>query len=219
MKVEVLNFSPLSDFKILRDSLVSRNETFSVEILSQVPYDQLFLCCTGEAGAARCDRELVVAERRARRRRFWDMETVEQEAAENFLRVNQMDEDVKFDRTIRMAPKWEDLSSRQKVWAKLHCVHNHIDNPQPRIKEAVLLLRQCANERVLPPEVAKSYMPRLRGLLTMFPGKITDTVFRVKISEIADSLFEFLPEEEVTLLQREEIQDYRCSSDCYRVVV
>jgi hypothetical protein len=219
VKIEIHNFAPVSDFKTLRSTLILKGEKFSPETLPQVPYEQLFLCCTGEAGTARCDRAPVLAERRSRRQRFLNMETNELEASGNFLRVNQMDEDVKFDQTIRMAPKWENLSSRQQVWAKLHCIHNHIDNPQIRLKEAILLLRTCAEENDLPMEVAKSFMVRLRGLLSVFPGRLTETLFRIKIGEITDNLFEFLPEEETTLLQREEIQDYNCSSDCYRVVV
>ena len=219
MKIEVLNFEPLSDFLVLRSELIARREKFSPVTLARVPYEQLTLCCTGEAGAARCDRELVVNERKARRARFLNMETQDLANSQNFLRVNQMEEDVKFDQTIRLAPRWEDLNARQKVWAKLHCIHNHIDNPEGRLKEVILLLRDCADQRLLPPEVAKSYGPRLRGLITVYPGRVNDTFFRIKIGELAESIFEFLPTEEAELLQREEIQNYSCSSDCYRVVV
>ena len=220
VKIEVLNFEPLSDFIVLRSELIARGEKFSPSTLARVPYEQLTLCCTGEAGAARCDRELVVNERKARRARFLNMETKDLSDSQNFLRVNQMEEDVKFDQTIRLAPRWEDLNSRQKVWVKLHCIHNHIDSPGERLKEVVLLLRDCAEQRLLPPEVAKSYGPRLRALVTMLnPPRITDTFFRIKIGELAESIFEFLPTEEAELLQREEIQNYSCSSDCYRVVV
>ena len=173
----------------------------------------------GEAGSARCDRALVVAERKARRERFLNMETDELEESRRFLVINQMDEDVRVAQALRAAPKWEELNARQQVWAKLSCIYNHIDDPSMRLKEAILLLRECATQRVLPPEVAMSYMPRLRGLLTVYPGKITPTLFRAKVLEIADALFEFLDEREAAVLQREEIQNYSCTSDCFRVMI
>jgi hypothetical protein len=219
LKIEVENYEPLVDFRFLRDQLVQQNEKFSPESLPQVPYEQLFLCCTGEAGAARCGRSLIVAERLARRARFVNMETDESAASRTYLQVNQMDEDVRCDQTVQSTPRWGDLNARQQTWAKLNCIANHIDDPALRLKEAILLLRECASQRVLPPEVAMSYMPRLRGLLTVYPGRITDQLFRTKITEIADALFEFLDEHEVLALQREEIRNYSCTSDCYRVLI
>lgn len=219
MKIEVEDSSPLVDFAYLRDQLIAKGEKFTPHSLTQVPYEQLFLCGTAEAGAARCDRLLVVEERRSRRSRFLSMETDEFEASKTFLQINQMDEDVRVAQALRAAPKWEDLNARQQVWAKLNCVYNHIDDPSLRLKEAILLLRECATQRVLPPEVAMSYMPRLRGLLTVYPGKITPTLFRAKILEIADALFEFLDEREAAVLQREEIQNYSCTGDCFRVMI
>jgi hypothetical protein len=219
VKIEVEGSLPLSDFPHLREQLIQRGKKFTPDILAQVPYEQLHLCCTGEAGSDRCDRALVVAERKARRERFLSMETDELEESKRFLVINQMDEDVRVAQALRAAPKWEDLNARQQVWAKLNCVYNHIDDPSLRLKEAILLLRECATQRVLPPEVAMSYMPRLRGLLTVYPGKITPTLFRAKILEIADALFEFLDEREAAVLQREEIQNYSCTGDCFRVMI
>lgn len=218
MKIEVEGSAPLADFKYLRNQLVLNHKKFTTETLSKVPYEQLPLCCTGEAGAARCDRKFVISERQARRKRFLNMETDELEDSKRFLLINQMDEDVRVVLALRAAPKWESLNVRQQVWAKLNCVYTHVDDPSLRLKEAILLLRECATQRVLPPEVAMSYMPRLRGLLTVFPGKISSTLFRAKILEISDALLEFMDEREAAVLQREEIQNYSCTSDCYRVV-
>jgi hypothetical protein len=218
VKIEVENYAPLADFKYLRDQLIQQGKKFSSATLSQVPYEQLHLCATGEAGVARCDRDLVVEERHARRERFLNMETDEFQASEVFLKINQMDEDVKVAQATRAAPKWADLNAKQQVWAKLNCINNHIDDPSLRLKEAIILLRECAIQRYLPPEVAMSYMPRLRGLLTVFPSSITPVLFRAKLSEITDAIFEFMDEGEVAVLQKEDIQDYSCTSDCYRVV-
>jgi len=219
VKIAIENNALLLDFSILKKRLMQNGEKFSPLTLPQIPYDQLILCCTGEAGTAQCDQALIVNERRARRARFLNMETDEIAAAHNFLVVNQMDEDVRYDQTYRAAPRWEDLKVRQQVWAKLNCIYNHIDDPGPRLKEVILLLRRCAVDHDLPPEVAKSYMPRLRGLLTVYPGKISDTLFRAKISEIAENIFDFLPPEEALALQREEIQGFSCTNDCFRVLV
>lgn len=219
MKIEVEGFTPLADFKTIRDQLLANGEKFSITTLHQIPYEQLFLCGMGEAGAARCDRRLVIEERRSRRSRFLNMETDELEAAKRYLLVNQMDNDVHVAQATQFAPKWEELNPRQQAWAKLNCVYNHIDDPSLRLKEAILLLRECVTQHSLPPEVAMSYMPRLRGLLTVYPGKIEDALFRAKIGEIADGLFEFFNEQEAAVLQSEEIQNYSCTSDCYRVMV
>lgn len=219
MKIEVENISPLSDFYTIKSQLGASGEKFTPATLARVPYEQLFLCCTGEAGSTRCARDIVVLARRARRRRFLHQETDEMDASQRYLLVNQMEEDVKCDYSLMNAPRWEDLNSRQKVWAKLNCVYNHIDAPYVRLGEAILLLRDCTLSRELPPEVAKSYMPRLRGLQTVYPGKITDSLFRTKVGEIAESIFEFLPDEEAQQIAFEAIQGYSCSSDCYRLVV
>lgn len=219
VRIEVENLSPLSDFTTLRDELIRRGDRFAPYTLTKIPYEQLFLCCTGDALGARCDRQLVVNERRARRRRFLHQETDEQAASERYLLVNQMTDDVRYDQGMATAPKWDDLKARQKVWAKLNCIYNHIDAPYIRLGEAILLLRDCTLSRELPPEVAKSYMPRLRGLQTIYPGRVTDSIFRSKIGEIAESLFEFLPDEEAQVVAFEAIQGYSCSSDCYRIVV
>jgi hypothetical protein len=219
VKIEVENVAPLADFETLKHQHINNGTQFTTTSLARVPYEQLFLCCAGEAGAARCDRSLVVTERQGRRRRFLNMETDELEHAQRYLLINQMDEDVRTDTIHRLAPHWDDLNVRQQVWAKLNCIYNHIDNTDLRMKEAIILLRRCAEERLLPPEVAKSYMPRLRGLMTVFPGRVTDSIFRSKVLEIAESILEFLPDEEAAVMQREEIQGYSCSSDCYRVIV
>lgn len=217
MKIEIERQAPLQDFRILRDQLIQRGQRFTLFTLSKIPYSQLTLCCTGEAGGAACSQGLVVMERRSRRRRFLEMETDELESAQKYLVVNQMDADVRYDFTYRAAPRWDDLKPRQQVWVTLNCIYNHIDHPATRLKEAILLLRTCAIEHSLPPEVAKSYMPRLRGLLTVFPGNISPELFRAKITEIAENLFDFLPPEEAVVLQREEIRNYTCTSDCYRI--
>lgn len=219
MKIEVENIAPLSDFYTLKSQLEAAGEKFSPATLARVPYEQLFLCCTGEAGSTRCGRDIVILERRARRRRFLGMETDELEAAQRYLVINQMTDDVTQDRVMRTAPHWDALKARQKVWAKLNCIYNHIDAPYVRLGEAILLLRDCTLTHELPPDVAKHYMPRLRGLQGLYPGRITDSVFRSKIGEIAETIFEFLPDEEAQLVGFEAIQGYSCSSDCYRVIL
>jgi hypothetical protein len=218
VKIEIEGCVPLEDFQTLRDKLVARHEKFTPATLLRVPYEQLYLCCTGEAHDARCGCSLVVQERKSRRSRFLNMETDELESSQTYLKINQMDEDVRYEQTAQAAPRWADLNPRQQVWAKLNCVNNHLDDPSARLKESIILLRECATQRVLPPDVAMSYMPRLRALLTIYPGKMTDQLFRTKINEIADGLFAFFDNEESALLQREEIRDYSCTSDCYRVM-
>jgi hypothetical protein len=219
VKIEVVKFEPLQDFLSVKNQVFARKGRFSADDLSRIPYEQLFLCCTGEAGSARCSREMVTHELQSRRSQFMDLETNEAEQANIFLLVNQMDEDIRFAKTFRNAPHWNDLTPVQKTWAVLNCILNHVDRPHDRINSAILLLRRCAIDASLPPEMAMRYMPRLRSLLTLYPSNLTDAGLRQKVDEMADNILELMSPEEAALAQKEQIQGYMCTSDCYRVLV
>ena len=72
------------------------------------------------------------------------MEPEEFKEAETFLKIEQMHADVVYAIAIRTAPKWADLSLSQKLWAKLTCLYNHIDNPGDRMTDVLNLFAQCA---------------------------------------------------------------------------
>lgn len=219
MRIEVEDLgSQRRDFWEVRDELIASGQKFSEATLSHIPYSQLHLCCIGNAGAAACSQKLVQQEKQRRRERYLSMEPDEFEAATNYLKIEQMYDDVKYAIAYRHAPKWDSLNDRQKAVAKLRCICNHIDEPQQRLGEAILLLRKCSTT-CLPSEVAITYMNKLKGLLTVYPGKLSDETFRAKMVDITSSINDFLPDEERVVLEREELQDFSCTSDCYRVLL
>lgn len=223
MKIEVETLdAPRRDFYDLRKELIASGKKFDETNLRFIPYDQLHLCCIGNAGEAVCLPRLVQAEKAARRERFLHMESEEFKAAEIFLKIERMYDDVMYAIAYRNAPKWDDLKYRQRAWAKLTCLYNHVDDPFQRLGEAVLVLRKCSqplDNDGLPPDYCMNLMNKLKGLSTVFPGRLSDDGFRQKIAELAYGLLEFLPDEERTVLEKEQLQDYSCTSDCFRVLV
>ena len=221
MKIEIENLgAPRQDFQHLRDDLISRGKKFDESNLPSIPYKDLILCCTGPAGEAACLPRLIRAEKEHRRERFLGMEPTELAECLNFLRVEEMEEDVQTALASRAAPKWDDLSTRQKLWFKLSCIYSHVDSPQQRLGEAILLLRVCANEvdSGLPKEVCEHYGNRLKQYHADYPGILKDNQFREKVWDIAESVLEFLPDEELGICKKEALQDYSCTSDCFRVI-
>ncbi len=219
MKIEVESYrSPRRNFYDLREDLIDKNEKFDERTLRLLPYDQLHLCCMGNAGDAACTSRLVQQEKTFSRERFLSLEEEEFKKCENFLRSEGMYDDVIFAIAARNAPQWDDLNDRQRAWAKLNCLHNHIENSHPRIEDVILLLRKCAITS-LPDDVCKHYIGKLKGLLTVYPGGITDDYFRTQIDDIRDNIRDFLPDEEQKVCNREQIRDFSCTSDCFRVLV
>lgn len=221
MKIEVQNLgAPRKDFQHLRDDLVAQGRRFDESTLPGIPYQELILCCTGPAGEAACLPRLVRTEKESRRARFLNMQPDEFAECLNFLRVEQMDEDVNFALMQRAAPVWEELSTRQRLWFKLSCIYSHLDSPQQRLGEAILLLRKCAEEvdSGLPKEVCEHYSNRLKQFHAEFPGTMKDNQFREKVWDIAETILEFLPDEELGICKKEMLQDYSCTSDCFRVI-
>jgi hypothetical protein len=216
MKIEIEFPGVYRDFYTLRRELGDRGEKFTDAYLQSVPYSQLHLCCIGNAGGLACTLKSVQQEKLRRRERFLSMEMDEFRAVENYLKIEQMYDDVKSAIEARLTPTWDSLNDRQKACAKLICLYNHVDNPQKRMGEMVVLLRRCSTNQ-LPADVAGAYMVKLKGLLSVFPGKLSDETFRSKIADITDNLLNFLPDQERSIIDREEIQDYRCTSDCFRV--
>ena len=207
---------PDRDFYEVQQELLSRGEQFTPSVLASIRYSQLHLCCIGNAGEAACAPRFVQKEKEQRRERFVEMGERELETCISFLKIEQMYSDVMYARMYRSAPRWDDLNDRQKAWVKLVCVYNHIESPRPRIEEVINLLHRCSITS-LPIEPTMGYMAKLKGLLSVYPKFVGDELFRESIGTIADSLLDFLPDEERKLLETEQLQDYSCASDCFRV--
>jgi hypothetical protein len=206
------------DFYAVRDTLVKSKQKFTADNLHLVPYDQLALCCIGNAGAAACSQKAVQQEQEQRRERFLHMQPEELAESENYLKMERMYDDVIYAIAYRNAPTWESLNDRQKACAKLVCIANHIDNPHPRLKECLALLRKCSTTS-LPTDAAMAYMMALKALQGVYPGRMSDETFRNKIAEILDNLMVFLPDEELPPLDKEELQGFSCTSDCFRIML
>ncbi len=210
---------PIRDFYEIRDQLVSENKTFDPFSLMSVPYHQLYLCCIGNAGDARCEPALVAAEKHNRRARFIIMD--EDGLLENngILQQERMVGDVLSRRgKSSQLGRWEDLSDRQQVWFKLNCVVNHTDSPLLRVQEAVNLLKDCGSSHSLPPEVARDFAAKIRNVMHGYLNGITDEMFRKRIATFADHVINFLPDDERKVCQNESLADYSCTSNCYRVL-
>lgn len=209
---------PRWDFYHQRDELITTNQVFGPSNLSKISYAELPLCCIATAGAAMGLVAEVRAEKRERRVPFLELEDDELDAFKTALNLEGMWDDVMAFRQQRYVPHWDSLFNRQKIWFKLNCVYNHVDQPNQRIGEALLLLRRCAEEvnSGLPKDVCAHYSHRLRNLYE-FPTHMDAIAFREKISDLADTLLEFLPEAERSICDREHVKGFRCTSDCFRL--
>jgi hypothetical protein len=220
MRVDVESYgNTRRDFYDLRSDLIEQDKKFDETSLSLLPYHQLHLAAMGNAGAAACQVTVVQQEKARRRERFIAMDETEFKASERYLRAEEMYDDVIRVIGSKLAPRWEELSDPQKLWAKLSCLYNHLDDPQQRMGEALLLLRKCSTISHLPTDVCQHYMGRLRGLMATYPGKVTDAFFRAQIEDTRDNIRDFLTDDERGACDKEQIADYQCSSDCFRIFI
>ena len=209
--------TPQQDFYQLRNRLVSESKKFDSSTLPLIPYNQLYLTIIGTAGIAMCSLDLVQEEKRQRRQRFLLMDENTLISMKNYLLIEQMWEDVCFERIYSEFPRWDDLTERQKIWLKLTCIANHIDSPQLRITEVIDLLKVCEKTGSLPIEVASNFASKFRDILRLYPLRISGNTFRNRIIGIASNFSQFLPQEETKQIEDEQVQGYSCTSDCHRV--
>jgi len=204
-------------FDELRDAMIAEGRKFDEGSLPLVAYDQLHLCCIGNAGEAACQPKLVRVEKEVRRERFLSMEEYEFKPCEPFLKAQGMYDDVLYAAAALAAPAWDSLSDRQKVWAKLTCIHNHADDPFQRLADAIELLKICSTT-CLPGDVSAHYIAKLKAVMSAYPGLLSIERFRAAIADVADNIKDFLPDSEQVLCIKEEIRDFQCTSDCFRVL-
>lgn len=222
MKIEFDSLDiPQRDFSELKRELLEQGRSFDEATLRSVPYHQLHLCCIGNADVAACSMQLVRQEKASRRERFLSMEPEEFKEVANLLKIERMYDDVLYAITCRTVPRWASLNDCQKLWAKLTCLYNHVDNPSDRLREVLNLFARCAAkpESGLPIDVCTVYASKLRGMASVYPGKVSDTTFRHKVGEIAETLLEFMSDEDKKVLEKEQLQDFSCASDCFKILV
>lgn len=210
---------PIRDFYETRDQLIHEGKTFDWITLMSIPYHQLYLACIGNAGAAMCSVKLVAAEKRNRRSRFMDMDHTEFESCSTLLQAEHMLEDVKIRRAVAKTPsKWGECSERMQAWFKLNCLMNHTDSPLTRVAEAIDLLKEAAMSHDLPQEVAFSFVAKIRAAGAGLQQGITSDQFRDRMGMISEAILHFLPDNERKFCEKEELADYVCTSNCYRVI-
>ncbi len=219
IEIEALD-TPIREFSELRRELIEQGRSFDEVTLRAVPYYQLPLCCIGNAGDAACSPYLVRKEKELRRERFLNMEMEEFKEAEVYLKIEQMYDDVMFAIANRIAPKYESLSDCQKLWVKLTCLYNHVDQPSERIQDTISLFHECVDnpEGLLPVDVCQQYAGKLKAVATVYPGKLSDERFREKVSEMADTVLQFMPVEQRALVEKEQLNNFSCTSDCFKVL-
>jgi len=222
LKVEVDTVIPSMDFKEALPGLIASGKKFDRQTLQKIPYCQLHLCCIGPAGLAACSPRLVFKEKERRLSRYISSAPEELAASERWMKTEGMYRDVMAEVAAKSAPSWDTLKPRQKVVAKLFCLYNHIDDPEERVVEAVVLLREAAGDGV-DPMLCSECCSRLVNITRRYLGiqieekdKIGASEFWEGIYQTMESVLDVLPKEEQLVLVRERIRGYSCTSDCFR---
>ncbi len=208
--------SHLTGFIDLRDRLVDRGAVFDADVLRQVPYEQLALCATGEAGVARCSLDLVRQEKRDRRRRFVDAPFELHEGTKRYVQAEGMFNDIHFERQYNKAPAWDTLSLLQQTWLLLACLHNHIDHPGPRLHRVKGLLVRAGETGILTSSQASGLTHRIVHLSVDYPGEMGSEDFRQVIGSCAEEMLKLVPAVEREVCTSELVSGYSCTSDCFQ---
>jgi hypothetical protein len=225
LKVEVETIQPSVRFSDARRELASEGRRFTSKALRRIRYPELHLCCIGSARSAACSPSLVRSEKERRIGRFLSLAPEELGQAERWLRAEGMLEDVAEEMSSRSAPSWDCLRPRQRLAFKLICIYNHVDSPEERILEAVGLLKESAGDGI-PAGTCSSLCSALVSLARRHAGtqedgegeRMGDPEFRGGIWKAMEEVLDLLPREEQAVVLREQVRDYRCTSDCFRPV-
>jgi hypothetical protein len=211
---------PHKNFYELRDELLSKNQKFTEESLTLVPYYQLHLCSIASAGEASCSLSLVQKEKKRRRDQYSFISDEELENISGYLKMENIYDDIKKDFEYSKAEKWDTFNIRMKIWAKLVCMGNHIDFIHARIEECIGMVKICKTtpEGSLPPEICDEIIKDLSRCATFYPSSIKEYELREKIHNFHQYIFSFFPEEERRICMKEIIPDFFCTSDCFKAL-
>ena len=210
--------APRTSLPKLRTEMEASGHALTADTLVRVPYEQLNLCPTATAGAIACSVEEAAREQFRRRRRFLSMDAEGFRDSKRYLQVEGMYEDVLRERQLLLAPTWETLRLRQKVWFKLTCLQNHADVPHARLADAQLLLRECALWGDLPKDVATAFRKDVERLTAEAKHGMKAEYLSRLVQGMASNVLDFLPEPEQNVCAAELLRDYTCTSDCFRGV-
>ena len=176
-----------------------------------LPYDQLILAASGNAGSCRCSVEDVVNEKQERRALLLAMPRAEFETVklDDMLASDLQEDRVMLDRT---SPAWSGLSVVAKLYFKLACVENHPHNAFSRLSEVVGLLREA--EGAIPQQLAFSLRLEFQSLL-LSKRIPNDDLIRDTCTKASNMLYGFVTGPEIEIIDRLELRDYVCTAGCF----
>lgn len=197
------------DFYTVLAELKAKGERFGPKTLASLPYEQLVLAATGNAGVCRCSLEDVINEKQERRALLISLpqDKLDQMELEEGLREDLLSDRVQFDRSI---PSWSDLSVISRLYFKLTCLETHPHDSFQRISEVVALCKEA--DTSLPQQLAFSLKIEFQSSLLSKPSCdwIRDTSTRA-----CNLLYGFIPGSEVEIVDKLELRDYVCTAGCF----
>ena len=197
------------DFYDVLADLKKRSGHFDAKSLQELPYDQLILAASGNAGVCRCSLEDVINEKQERRAVLLAMpkKRFERIKLDNLIAADLQEDRIVIDRT---APSWHEMSSVAKLYFKLSCLENHPYDAFARLTEVVNLLREA--EGALPQQLAFSIRLEFQSALLSKPSEdwVKDTA-----TKTSNMLYGFVTGPEIEIVDRLELRDYVCTQGCF----
>lgn len=203
--------SQTKDFYDLLAELKASGGRFTSDTLALLPYDQLILAASGNAGSCRCSVEDVIHEKQSRRALLLAMPRAKFETVklDDLLASDLQEDRIMIDRTT---PSWDSLSTVAKLYFKLACVENHPHHAFARLTDIVNLLRE--SEGLLPQQMAFSLRLEFQSLLLskQIPG---DDLTRDTCTKASNMLYAFVTGPEIEIIDKLELRDYVCAAGCF----
>lgn len=199
------------DFYDLLAVVKNQNRVFTKEDLRVLPYDQLLLAASGNAGSCRCPLDEVIQEKQERRAMLI---VLPHSRLERLKLESTLMEDVRKDK-LRMStdlPAWRDLTPPAQLYFKLICLENHPRNHISRIAEILELLQQCERG-----QIPITMINKMRVEFQSAPlSKPSMAWLRSTASKNGGIVYGFLSSKELEIVEKQEIRDYACHVGCFR---
>lgn len=203
--------TPTRDFYDLLAELKAKGQKFDAATLAQLPYDQLILAASGNAGVCRCQVEDVIHEKQTRRALLLALPKSKLETIklDDLLAGDLREDRIMLERTV---PGWDDLSVVARLYFKLSCLENHPHDAFARLSDVVELLRDA--DGALPQQMAFSLRLEFQSLLLSkrIPG---DDLIRDVCTKTSNMLYSFVTGPEIGIVDKLELRDYICTAGCF----
>lgn len=196
------------DFFELKKELQDAHQTFTSETLKLLAYSDLLRAAIGDAGVTACDLELVDTERKAR------LEDAAFSESTNLQDI-QLLEDIlllKQCKKFPNFPKWDSLSPLAQAYFLIRCLRAHVDNPQPRLRALLDLLK--ASQVCEGPSPSMYFL--LEGVTTGLLATEALSIQQVRRAFRGfDVITKFLPSHEQAICLNLCLADYSCTGGCF----